>query len=150
MVSLTPKHVREIDHRTVRLVCLASSPNKTAEYMLALAIGAMPLSTEWPVRCMQDETLHPTADFQLPPLRVPGTGSSTNAMTPASTIGRILPLERRVLRTANGRDPLLLGVRASNRFTKLWYVDCHCSVQLSIATVCRMNHFSGVRLSWKY
>lgn len=144
MVSLTPKHIREIDHRTVRLVCLASSPNKTTEYMLALAIGAMPLSTEWPARCMQDETLHPPSDFQLPPLRVPGTGSCTNAITPASAIGRILPIERRVLRTAKGRDPLLLGVRASNRFTKLWYVNCFCSLQLSTATVRIMSQFSVV------
>lgn len=128
MVSLTPKHVRGIDHRTMRLVCLASSPKKTPEYMLALAIGAAPLSVEWPARCMQDETLHPTSDFQLPTMRVPGTGDSASVpATARGEIGRILPMERRVLRTSRGRDPLLLGVRASTGFTKQWCVTAAIS-----------------------
>jgi hypothetical protein len=124
MVSLTPKHVRGIDHRASRLVCLASSPKKTAQYLLALAVGAAPLSTEWPTRCMQDETLHLVCKYQLPPLRVPGADDRSGLTAPASRseLGRILPIERRVLRTAKGRDPLLLGVRASDEFTKEWYV----------------------------
>lgn len=133
MVSLTPKHVRGIDHRAIRLMCLASSPKKTPEYMLALAIGATPLSVEWPARCMQDESLLPNSGFQLPPLRVPGSGTGAGTGAPAcarNENGRILPMERRVLRTAKGRDPLLLAVRASSKFAKQWYV------KRSTATTC--------------
>lgn len=157
MVSLTPKHVRGINHRTMRLVCLASSPKKTPEYMLALAIGAAPLSIEWAARCMQDQTLHPSSNYQLPAMRVPGTGTDKSAPAAArGEIGRILPMERRVLRTARGRDPLLLGVRASSAFTKQWYVTPATLTLICFEPtpkVCHkneaMNHCSVVRLSRK-
>ena len=118
MVSLTPMYARELDPQKSRLICLASVPKNTAQYLLALAIGAVPLSVEWPTRAMQDEKLVPTASYQLKPLRVPGCGEFQHGQY--GQLGQVLPIERRVLRTAKGKAPLLLGVRASEQFTREW------------------------------
>jgi hypothetical protein len=117
LVNLTTKYARELDPLKSRLICLASAPENSTQYLLALAIGAVPLSFEWPTRAMQAEKLVPTVSYQLKSLRVPGCAELHGQY---GQLGQVLPIERRVLRTAKGKDPLLMGVKASEDFTQEW------------------------------
>ena len=101
--------------RHAKLVCLCSAPMTSASYLLSLAVGVLPLSPEWAVESMQKQALQPLKKFQCKPLRVPGVDKRACTAAAAAAakreVGKILPTERRVLRTNGGKAPLQLAVR---------------------------------------
>ena len=110
--------------RHAKLVCLCSAPMTSASYLLSLAVGVLPLSPEWAVESMQKQALQPLKKFQCKPLRVPGVDKRACTAAAAAAakrgVGKILPTERRVLRTNGGKAPLQLAVRGSESFVREW------------------------------